>query len=134
MVEARRKKAQQGLAFAVKRLSLAEVVLKGGFAEEMLRPAREALGWGLSSLLSIYKDADPAPDLPSSRSIQSELVEKKRLPDDLALRLSRVRELTQPPAETEPVSPLSPETGEAILADVRALLDLGQQRVVEVSL
>jgi superfamily II DNA or RNA helicase len=134
MVEARRKKAQQGLAFAVKRLSLAEVVLKGGFAEEMLRPAREALGWGLSSLLSIYKDADPAPDLPSSRSIQSELVEKKRLPDDLALRLSRVRELTQPPGEIEPVSPLSPETGEAILADVRALLDLGQQRVVEAGL
>jgi hypothetical protein len=132
--EARRKKAQQGFAFAAKRLSLAEVVLKGGFPEEMLRPAREACAWGVTSLLGLYQDIDPAPDLPSPRLIQSELVEKKYLPDDLALRLARVRELTEPPTEGEVSAPLSVETGEAILADVRALLDLGHQRVVEAGL
>jgi superfamily II DNA or RNA helicase len=133
LVEARRKKAQQGLAFAAKRLSLAEVVLKGGFAEEMLRPVREALGWGLTSLLALHKDADPAPDLPAPRSVQSELVEPKHLPGDLALRLSRVRELTEP-VEAEPAAPLSPETGELLVADVRALLELAQQRLVEIGL
>ena len=131
VVEARRKKAQQGLAFAAKRLSLAEVVLRGGFAEEILRPVREALGWGLSSLLSLHKDTDPAPDLPSPRLIQTDLVEKKHLPDELALRLSRVRELTEPPADGEPPSPLSTETGESILDSVRALLEFGQQQVIE---
>ena len=133
LVEARRKKAQQGLAFAAKRLSLAEVVLKGGFAEEMLRPAREALGWGLTSLLALYKDSDPAPDLPAPRSVQSELVEPKHLPGDLALRLSRVRELTGL-VEGEPAAPLSAQTGELLVADVRALLELAQQRLVEISL
>jgi len=40
----RRQKAQQGLTVASKRMALAEVVLKGGFPEEMVRPLREALG------------------------------------------------------------------------------------------
>ena len=133
LVEARRKKAQQGLAFAARRLSLAEVVLKGGFAEEMLQPVREALGWGLTSLLALYRDIDPAPDLPAPRSAQSELVEPKHLPGDLALRLSRVRELTEP-VEGEPAAPLSPEMAELLTADVRALLELAQQRVVETGL
>jgi len=134
VVEGRRKKARQGLAFAAKRLSLAEVVLQGGFAEEMLRPVREALGWGLSSILALRKDIDPAPDLPAPRQIQSDLVEKKHLPEELALRLSRARELTEPPADGEPASPLSTETGESILDSVRALLELGQQQIVEEAL
>jgi len=121
------------LAFAARRLSLAEVVLKGGFAEEMLQPVREALGWGLTSLLALYRDIDPAPDLPAPRSAQSELVEPKHLPGDLALRLSRVRELTEP-VEGEPAAPLSPEMAELLTADVRALLELAQQRVVETGL
>ncbi len=133
LVDARRKKAQQGLAFAAKRLSLAEVVLKGGFAEEMLRPVREALGWSLTSLLALYKDSDPAPDLPAPRLVQSELVEPKHLPGELTLRLSRVRELTEP-VEGEPAAPISPETGELLVADVRALLELAQQRLVETGL
>ena len=62
---ARRKKANEGLAFAEKRLALAEVVLQGGFPEEMLRPIRESLGWGLTSLLALHHDHDPAADLPS---------------------------------------------------------------------
>ena len=92
----RREKARQGLAFAAKRVALAEVVLNGGFPEEMVRPLREALGWGLSSLLALYRDRDPSADLPASRTIHAELVEPKHLPDDLALRLARVRELTEP--------------------------------------
>ena len=127
----RRKKAQQGLAFAAKRVALAEVVLKGGFPEEIVRPVREALGWSLSSLVALYRDSDPSADLPAPRTIHAELVEPKRLPDDLALRLARVRELTEPASEGETLTPLSLDTGHTLLADVQALLELAQQRVVE---
>jgi superfamily II DNA or RNA helicase len=126
----RREKARQGLAFATKRAALAEVVLNGGFPEEMVRPLREALGWALSSLLALYQDRDPSADLPASRTIHAELVEPKHLPNDLALRLARVRELTEPAAEGETLAPLSVETGRTLLADVRALIELAQQRVV----
>jgi superfamily II DNA or RNA helicase len=127
----RREKARQGLAFATKRAALAEVVLNGGFPEEMARPLREALGWALSSLLALYRDGDPSADLPASRTIHAELVEPKHLPDDLALRLARVRELTEPASEGETLAPLSLETGRALLADVQALIELAQQRTVE---
>ena len=127
----RREKARQGLAFAAKRVALAEVVLKGGFPEEMVRPVRDALGWGLSSLLALYRDGDPSADLPAPRTIHAELVEPKHLPDDLALRLARVRELTEPASEGETLTPLSLDTGHTLLADVQALLELAQQRVVE---
>jgi superfamily II DNA or RNA helicase len=126
----RRKKAQQGLAFAAKRAALAEVVLNGGFPEEMVRPLREALGWGLSSLLALYRDHDPSADLPASRTIHAELVEPKHLPDELALRLARVRELTEPANEGETLTPLSIETGRALLIDVQALIEFAQQRTV----
>jgi superfamily II DNA or RNA helicase len=126
----RREKARQGLAFATKRAALAEVVLNGGFPEEMVRPLREALGWALSSLLALYRDGDPSADLPASRTIHAELVEPKHLPDDLALRLARVRELTEPANEGETLAPLSLETGRTLLADVQALIELAQQRVV----
>ena len=130
-LEARRRKAQRGLAFASKRLALAEVVLKGGFPEEVVRPVREALGWSLSSLLALYRDGDPSGDLPAPRLIQAELVEKKHLPDELSLRLARARELTEPPTEGETPLPLSIDTGQALLADVQGLIELAQQRVVE---
>ncbi|MFQ5616908.1 MAG: helicase-related protein [Anaerolineales bacterium] len=133
-LEARRKKAREGLAFASKRLALAEVVLNGGFPEEMLRPIRESLGWGLSSLLALHKEHNPAADLPSPRLIHAELVEPEHLPDDLAMRLSRVRELTAPPAEDETAPPPSLKTGEMMAAAVRALIELGERQVVEVGL
>jgi len=128
--EARREKARQGLTFATKRAALAEVVLSGGFPEELVRPLREALGWTLSSLLALYQDRDPSADLPASRIVHAELVEPKHLPDELALRLARVRELTEPAVEGETLAPLSVDTGRTLLADVRALIDLAQQRVV----
>lgn len=128
------KKARAGLAVADKRLTLAEVVLKGGFPEEMLGPVREALGWGFSSLLALYGAYEPAPELPSSRLIQSELVENDHLPEDLTMRLARVRELTEPPTEKDTTPPPSIDMGEAMLAAVRSLLELGQQKVVEVGL
>ena len=131
LLDAQRKKASEGLAFANKRLSLAEVVLKGGFPEEMLRPARESLGWALSSLLALHKDSDPCADLPSPRLIQAELVEKDHLPEELSLRLSRVRELTAPPEDEETVPPPSIKTAESLIADLRALIELAEQQVVE---
>jgi superfamily II DNA or RNA helicase len=127
-------KARQGLALAAKRAALAEVVLKGGFPEELVRPLREALGWALSSLLALYQDRDPSADLPASRTLHAELVEPKHLPDDLALRLARVRELTEPAAEGETLAPLSLDTGRALLAEVQALIEFAQQRVVASSL
>lgn len=133
-IEARRKKAREGLAFASKRLTLAEVVLSGGFPEEMLRPIRESLGWGFSSLLALHTEREPAADLPSPRLIHAELVEKKHLPEELSMRLARVRELTAPPEEEETAPPPSLETGKSLIEDVRALIELAEQQVVELGL
>ena len=126
----RLKKAGEGLDLAAKRLALAEVVLKGGFPEEMLRPIREALGWALSSLLALYKDRDPGGDLPAPRLVQSDLIDPGRLPDDLAAKLARVRELTEPAAEGESAPPPTVKVGEILTAAVRELIELGRQRVV----
>lgn len=126
----RLKKAGEGFDLADKRLALAEVVLKGGFPEEMLRPIREALGWALSSLLAIYKDRDPGGDLPSPRLIQSDLVEPGHLPDDLAARLARVRELTEPAADGESAPPPTLKVGETLAAAVRELIEAGRQKIV----
>ena len=134
VLEARRKKAQEGLGFASKRLAFAEVVLKGGFPEEMLRPIREALGWGLSALLALYQDYEPCADLPSPRMVHSGLVESQRLSDDLAMRLARVRELTALPEEGETAPPPSPQTGEMLLESVRILIELAQEQAVKVGL
>ena len=82
-------------------------------------------------MLALHKDIDPAADLPSPRLIQAELVEPKHLPDELAMRLARVRELTEPPSAEEAAPPPSVETGQTLLAAVKALIELGQQRVVE---
>jgi superfamily II DNA or RNA helicase len=133
-VEKRRKKANKGLEIAGRRLALAQVVLKGGFPEELLRPIREALGWGLSSLLALYDELDPTPELPSSRLIQSELVEGGHMPEDLAMRLARVRELSEPVAGDETAPPPSLEAGESMLGAVQGLIELGQQKVVELGL
>jgi hypothetical protein len=134
LLEAQRQKAREGLAFADKRLSLAEVVLTGGFPEEMLRPTRESLGWALTSLLALHKDYDPCSDLPSPRLVNAELVEKNHLPENLSLRLARVRELTAPPEDEETTPPPSLQTGEVLLSDVRALIELADQQIVEFGL
>jgi len=138
--EARRraKKAGEGFDLAAKRLALAEVVLKGGFPEEMLKPIREALGWALASLLALYKDRDPSGDLPSPRLIQSDLIESGHLSGDLAAKLARVRELTDPApsaslragAEGEAAPPPTVKVGETLAAAVRELIEMGKQRVV----
>jgi hypothetical protein len=108
-------------------------MLKGGFPEEFVRPMREALGWGLNSMLAFVDDVEPAADLPAPRRIQSELVEKAHLSEDLAMRLARVRELTEPSAE-QPAPPLSQEAAETMLAAVQALIEVGQKKLVESAL
>ena len=130
----RRKRARQGLAFAEKRLALADVLLKGGFPEEMTRPLREALGWGLSSLLALYSDRDPAADLPSARLVQAELVERDHLPTELSQQLAQVRELTAPPDPSEEVPPLSAQSGQILLEAVRHLLGRAQEPTVTAGL
>ena len=134
LIEKRRRQAREGLEVAGKRLSLAQLVLKGGFPEELLRPIREALGWGLSSLLRLFDEVDPSPALPSPREIQSALVEKGHLPEDLAMRLARVRELTEPPAENETTPAPSLKAGEAMISSVQSLIELGQQKEVGLGL
>ena len=132
--EFRRKRASDGLAFAEKRLALADLLLKGDFSEEMTRPLREALGWSLSSLLALHTDRDPASDLPSPRLVQSELVERAHLPAELSQRLSQVRDLTAPPEAGEEAVPLSAQTGEMLLEYVKELVAWAQEQIVKMRL
>jgi hypothetical protein len=134
LVEKRRKQAHHGLEMASKRLSLAQLVLTGGFAEEFLRPLREALGWAYSSILTLYDDFEPKAELPSPRLVQAGLVEKGHLPEDLAMGLARVRELTEPEHEGEEVPPPSLKSGEAMVASVHRLIELGQEKELALGL
>jgi len=127
----RRKRANEGLAFAEKRLALAELLLKGDFPEEMTRPLRESLGWSLTSLLALHTDRDPSSDLPSARLVQSELVDKERLPAELSQRLAQVRDLTAQPEAGEEAVPLSAKTGEMLLESVKELVALAQEQIVK---
>lgn len=128
----RRKRAAEGLAFAEKRVALAELLLKGDFPDEMTRPLREALGWALTSLLALHTDRDPSSDLPSPRLIQAELTDKNHITAELAQKLSQVRELTATPEAGEEVVPLSAQTGQALLESVKELVALAQEKIVKV--
>ncbi len=127
-------KAGRGLDFAGRRLALAEVLLRGGFPDEMLRPIREALGWALTSLLALQQERDPSADLPAPRLIQAQLVDPGLLPDELAGRLARVRELTEPPVEPEAVPPLTEKAGEGLAGALRELIEIGRGRIVAAGL
>jgi hypothetical protein len=127
----RLKKAREGFDTAARRLQLARVLVGGGFPEETLRPIREALGWALNAHLALLKDREPGAELPSSRLVQAELVETGRLPDELAGRLARVRELTEPPGEGETAPPPSANAAETMVAAVQDLIELGQRMAVE---
>jgi len=115
-------------------LALAEVLLHGGFPDEMLRPIREALGWALTALLALQQDRDPSGDLPAPRLIEAQLVVPGLLPDDLAARLARVRELTEPAAEAEAGPPLTAKAGEGLAGAVRELIESGRARLVAAGL
>jgi superfamily II DNA or RNA helicase len=127
----RRKRASEGLAFAEKRLALADLLLKGDFPEEMTRPLRESLGWSLTSLLALHTDRDPSSDLPSPRLVQAELVERGHLPAELSQRLSQARDLTAQPEAGEEAVPLSAQTGETLLESVKELVALAQGQIVK---
>jgi superfamily II DNA or RNA helicase len=129
--EFRRKRASEGLAFAEKRLALADLLLKGDFPEEMTRPLRESLGWSLTSLLALHTDRDPSSDLPSPRLVQAELAERGHLPAELSQRLSQVRDLTAPPEVGEEAVPLSAQTGQMLLESVKELVSLAQEQIVK---
>jgi superfamily II DNA or RNA helicase len=129
--EFRRKRASEGLAFAEKRLALADLLLKGNFPEEMTRPLREALGWSLSSLLALHTDRDPSSDFPSPRLVQAELVERGHLSAELSQRLSQVRDLTAQPEVGEEAVPLSAQTGQTLLESVKELVSLAQEQIVK---
>jgi hypothetical protein len=140
--EARRKRlrqAEDGLDTAGKRLRLAEVVLESGFPEDFAVPLREALGWGLSSLMALVevdtahlrRERNPSAEPPPVREVQSVLVDGDHLPADLAARLSHARELTAPSEGDEEPAPLSASAAEALVASVRDLIALGRQRAVE---
>jgi superfamily II DNA or RNA helicase len=126
---ARRARAAAALAQANRRLTLATVLRDGGFPEELLRPAREALGWGLSALLALHGEHEPAAELPAPRLVEAELVAPGRLPAELAARLARVRELSEPPASGIALPPPSAETGAALLSALQALAALAQQQL-----
>jgi hypothetical protein len=100
----------------------------------MTRPLREALGWGLTSLLALHTDRDPSSDLPSPRLVHSELVEGGHLPAELSQRLAQVRDLTAQPEVGEEAVPLSAKTGAALFGSVKELVALAQEQVVKISL
>jgi superfamily II DNA or RNA helicase len=128
-LEQRLQKAREGFEFASKRVQLAEVVLRGGFPEETLRPLRDALGWALTAHLALIGDHDPRAEPPGARVIQAELVEPGYLSADLAARCAQARELTEPPAENAP--PLSATSAEQLLAIVHEAIQVGQKRMAE---
>jgi hypothetical protein len=130
----RLQKARQGFDAANKRLQLARVVLQGGFPEEVLRPINQALGWALTSHLTLVKDREPGAKLPSPRLVQAELVESNRLEAALAARLSHVRELTAPPDEEEEAPPPSIETAETLIETVQDLVNKGYELTAEAGL
>jgi len=134
LLSIRRKRAAEGLAFAEKRLALADLLLKGDFPEEMTRPLRDALGWSLTSLLALHTDSDPSSDLPSPRLVQAELTDKNHITAELAQKLSQVRELTAPPEAGEEVVPLSTQTGLALLESVKELVELVREQTVKMRL
>lgn len=133
-LEQKLRRANQSLDAADKRLKLAAVVLQGGFPEEVMRPARQALGWGLTAHLALVKDRAPVEELPSPRLVEAELVATGRLPTDLAARLDRVRALTAPPAEDEEAPPPSIEAAEGFIATIQELIDLGREWVARTGL
>lgn len=132
--EFRRKRASEGLAFAEKRLALADLLLKGNFPEEMTRPLREALGWSLTSLLSLHTDRDPSSDLPSSRLVQAELVEAGYLAAELSQRVAQVRDLTAPPEIREEAVPLSAQTGQTLFDSVKELVLFAREQMIKMGL
>ena len=129
-LEKRLQKVSQDFEFAVKRAQLADVVLRGGFPEETLRPLRDAFGWALSSHLALVSDRDPSAEFPGARFIQAELVEPGYLSAELAARCSQARELTESPT-TDDAPPLSMKSAEQLLATVREVIEQGQKRVAE---
>ncbi|MBI5304547.1 MAG: DEAD/DEAH box helicase [Chloroflexi bacterium] len=129
-MDMRLQKARTGFDFAFKRAQLAEVVLRGGFPEETLRPLRDAFGWALSSHHALVSDRDPSAEFPSARVIQAELVEPGHLLAELAARCAQARELTEPPTSDD-APPLSAKSAEQLLATAREVIEAGQKRVVE---
>jgi hypothetical protein len=92
------------------------------------------LGWGLSSVLALHREYKPSADLPSPRLVTAELVEKDLLPDEVALPLARVRELTDPTDEVAAAPAPSVQTAEKMLASVQALIDFGRRKLAELAL
>ncbi len=129
-LEKRLRRANNGFDTADKRLKLASVVLQGGFPEEVMRPVRQALGWALSTHLSLVNDKAPGEKLPSPRLVEAELVASSRIPADLAARVDRVRALTAPPAEDEEEAPTpSVQAAEGFITTVQELVDIGRELV-----
>ena len=127
--------AREGFDTANKRLQLARVVLQGGFPEEVLRPINQALGWALTAHLTVLKEREPSPELPSPRLVQAELVESKRIDAALAAGLAHVRELTAPPdADEDEVPPPSIETAETLIETVQDLVNKGYELTAEAGL
>ncbi len=134
-LEKKLRRARGRFDTADRRLKLAEVVLQGGFPEEVMRPVRQALGWALSAHLSLVsaKDREPGEELPSPRLVEAELVAPGHIPTDLAAQVDRVRALTAPPTEEE-APPPSVEAAQGFIATVQALIDLGRERIAKENL
>jgi superfamily II DNA or RNA helicase len=132
-IQKRLRAAAKGFDTADRRLSLASVVLEGGFPEEVMRPIRQAMGWALTSHLSLTGDRAANEKLPSPRLVETELVVPGRISVDQAARVDRVRALTTPSKEEndDEAPPPSIETAGALIDTVRELIDLGRELIAK---
>ena len=104
------------------------MLVKGGFPEEVMTPLREALSWAVSSIAAIKGENEPGGEMPSPRTINSELVESGVLQGKLAGEISLMRELSLPPESPEDAEPPpSMRSIEGMLATVESLLTLGRE-------
>ena len=125
-------KASRGFDQADKRLALASVVLDGGFPEETMRPTRQALGWALSSFLSIDGSMTPDDAIPAARLVEARLVVPGHIPTELSARLDRARALTAAASEEEEEM-VSPGTAAAaeFVSTIKELVDIGRESLAK---
>ncbi|PIE51948.1 helicase Snf2 [Candidatus Fermentibacteria bacterium] len=131
----KRKKTGKGLDRAARKLELAEVLLKGGFPEEILAPVHEALAWAVTSLASLHGKQEPGSEMPSMKTVNAALVEPGVISTSAAADISFVKEMTQDadsPDDTEP--PPSATTCRRFIEIVESVIELGRSELVKEAL
>ncbi len=128
-------KVRSGFEQAERKIELAEVLIKGGFPGEAVKPVGAALAWAVSSIVAINGKSEPGDSLPSSATINASLVEKGLLTRAMAGEIAFVRDLTNSsdPAEEED-NPPSQRTLKHMIQTVSSLVTAGREMIISKSL